>query len=65
MHVSESTFAWTRRFSYEFAMGLSNDEINNIQLASIIVSVFSFIGSSFICICWLRYLHLRRFAFTL
>jgi hypothetical protein len=46
-------------------MGLSDEEINNIRLASVIVSVFSFVGSSFICICWLRYLHLRRFAFTL
>lgn len=44
---------------------LTEDQIDVISWLSGIVSGFSIVGSSFIVFCYLRFKHLRKFAFTL
>lgn len=44
---------------------LTEDQIDVISWLSGIVSGFSIVGSSFIVFCYLRFKHLRKFAFKL
>lgn len=44
---------------------LTDEQINATLIASDVMSAFSAIGSLFILLCYLRFKHLRKFAFTL
>jgi hypothetical protein len=45
--------------------GLSDAQLRATQVASGVVSVLSFLGSSFILLCYARFASLRKFSFTL
>jgi len=45
--------------------GLSDAQLRATQVASQCVSLLSFAGSTFICLCYLRFAALRKFTFTL